>query len=95
MITIIRQNAAVWIALVTLALLSCALAYVPLGVGNLIAALMIAGVKMTLIAVFFMHLRQAPPALRLVALAPVLFLSFLLVLSFADVLMRLGIERSG
>jgi len=81
---ILGRALAVWLALVALALASLAMAYVPLGRGNMAVALGISSLKMLLIAAFFMRLRQAEGLRRLATAACLLWLAFLFALTFTD-----------
>ena len=85
---ILGRALAVWLALVALALASLAMAYVPLGRGNMAVAIGISCLKMLLIAAFFMRLRQAEGLRRLAAAACLLWLAFLFALTFTDLLTR-------
>ncbi len=55
----VKTYAAVWILLLILTGVTTAVAYVDLGAFSVVAALAIAVVKMLLVALFFMHLRQS------------------------------------
>jgi cytochrome c oxidase subunit 4 len=78
----------VWGGLLVLLALTTGSSYLPLGVGNTLINGAIAIMKVSLIAVYFMHLRRADAAVRLAAGAALLFLFFLTFLSFADLLTR-------
>ena len=80
--------AGVAIALLLLLGLTIALASVDLGPYNLVVALAIAGVKASLVVLFFMHLRNARSLLRIVALAGVVWLMFMVILTLSDILSR-------
>lgn len=84
----VRVVLRVWLALLLLLALTLASACVDLGAGNMIANLVIAAVKVALVAVFFMHLRRADATVRLAAGAALLFLFFLAFLTFGDYLTR-------
>jgi len=83
----------VWVALIALALSSCALAYVPMGGFNMAVSLAIAAAKMVLVGVFFMHLRRPDPLLRLSGGAWLLWIGFLLAMVFADQATRAPISQ--
>lgn len=72
-------------ALVALAGLSLALSFVELGPWSVPIALMIAVVKMILVALVFMHLLEQPGANRLVPLAAIALLVLLVGLMAVDV----------
>ena len=63
-----RRLALVWLALLALMLASLGSAYVPLGLGNVVAGLAIAGVKAGLVIACFMRLGRAPAITRLAGL---------------------------
>jgi cytochrome c oxidase subunit 4 len=69
----LRVLAAVFVALVLLTGVTVAVAGVDLGSMNLFVALGIAGVKATLVVLYFMHLRYDRPFNRIVFLACLLF----------------------
>lgn len=81
-------EAAIWLALMVLVALSAGLAFVPMGPGNLAAALLIAVVKGAFIVAVFMHLMKASNLLRLTGAGAILWLSLLFLLTFADVATR-------
>jgi cytochrome c oxidase subunit 4 len=58
---------AAWVALIALMLTSCAAAYVPLGIGNLLVGLGIALAKTALVVGLYMRMRRASTLVRLVA----------------------------
>jgi cytochrome c oxidase subunit 4 len=74
----------VWAALLALLAGTVASAFVPLGSGNAVINLAIAGMKATLVAIFFMHLLHGGALLRLVVAAALFLLSLLLGLSASD-----------
>lgn len=90
-----RRTVPVWVALTLLLGLTCGLAYVPLGSGNFIVALFIAVIKALLVVVFFMHLIRPDPLLRLAGSAALLWLLFMFMLTFADILTRPGPTQPG
>lgn len=90
-----RQAIPVWVALTLLLGLTCGLAFVPLGSGNVMVALLIAVVKALLVVVFFMHLIRPDPLLRLAGGAALLWLLFMFMLTFSDVLTRPGPTQPG
>jgi cytochrome c oxidase subunit IV len=78
----------VWVCLLVLLSVTTGSSYLSVGVGNTLINGAIAIMKVSLIAVYFMHLRRADAAVRLAAGAALLFLFFLAFLSFADLLTR-------
>jgi caa(3)-type oxidase subunit IV len=83
-----QPDVPVWIALNGLLLLTLGSAYIQLGIGNLVANLAIATAKAGLVALYFMQLRSERAIIRLAAAAGLLWLLFLFILTFADVLTR-------
>lgn len=73
-----------WIALMIFLALTCASAYVPMGEWNAVVNMGISCAKALLIAVFFMHLRNAGTLLRIAAVTGLLWLALLFGLSSAD-----------
>ncbi len=73
-----------WFALLVLLALSAATAWLPLGWMNTAIGMAVALLKALLVAMVFMRLRASHPLLRLTALAGVVVLALLLVLSGAD-----------
>jgi cytochrome c oxidase subunit 4 len=72
---------ATWCALCALLTATCAIAFVPLGSGNLPISLLIAAAKASLVGLFFMRLRNDSPLNRLAAcLGPVWILIMFLLL---------------
>lgn len=77
-----------FIGLLALLGLTVGLAYVNMGVGNTIVALVIAVIKMLLVILFFMHAFYDKGLTRVAIVAGFLWLSILIVLSSADVFTR-------
>lgn len=75
-------------ALLVLLALTVAAGFAGLGAWSIVVSLGIAVLKALLIALFFMRLGNAGVLLRLTALSGVLWLSILLLLSFADYAQR-------
>jgi cytochrome c oxidase subunit 4 len=75
---------AVFVSLLGLTLVTTLVATVDLGPLNIVVALLIAVVKMLLVALFFMHLRHSPILTKVVVGGGVLWLAILLGLSMAD-----------
>lgn len=84
------KNAWVWAALLVLLLLSMFLAYIPMGPITVVSGLAIAVVKSTLVLVFFMELIRSCALIRLAALAGLIFVAVMFMLTLADVLTRTG-----
>ncbi|NOG70007.1 oxidase [Roseicella sp. DB1501] len=90
-----RRLLPVWAALLALLGATLALAYAPLGRFSLVVALGIAVAKALLVVLLFMQLRKPDPLLRLTAFASLLFVAFMLILTFADVLTRAAPTQAG
>ena len=78
----------VFVALLALTLLTTMVAEVDLGPLNVAVALLIAVIKMLLVALFFMHLRHSPILTKVVVCGGLLWLAILMVLSMADFVSR-------
>lgn len=75
-------------ALVALTLASFMLSYAHLGAFEVVVALGIAAVKVSIVGLVFMHLAREPSSHRLVAIMAVLFIALLASFAGADVLTR-------
>jgi len=78
----------VWLALLVLLALTIAAAGMGLGAFNILAVLVIAGVKSALVLLFFMHLRYEGFLLRSIFLASVGVLVIVVALTFLEVIFR-------
>lgn len=86
--TPVRHYALVCGTLLVLLLLTMGAAYVNLGPFNVAAAMLISLMKAALILLFFMHVRQAGPLLRLFVFIGFFWLALLITLSLSDFLTR-------
>jgi len=84
-----RRNGLIWAALLSLLFLSLGLAYVPMGRMTMVAGIVIAFVKSSLVILLFMELVKSKPLVRLAAFAGVVCLAALFALTLADVLTRI------
>lgn len=73
-----------FLCLIALTILTTGVAYIDLGAMNTVAALVIAVCKATLVVLFFMGLKYHHGLTRIVIVAAVLWLSFLIILTLAD-----------
>jgi cytochrome c oxidase subunit 4 len=73
-----------WLALMILLALTFGSSYLPMGPWNTVANTSISCAKALLIAIFFMHLRNAGALLRIVAVIGLLWLALLFGLSWTD-----------
>lgn len=78
----------IWAALIALLLLSCGSAYLGLGTWSVVVNVGIALMKMLLVMIFFMRLREAGGLIRIFAAAGFFFLALLIGLSLDDFLTR-------
>ncbi len=74
----------VWVALMVLLGLTCASAFLHMGIWNSVANLGIAVVKASLVGYFFMHLATERAVIRLCAAVALLTLALLFAISAAD-----------
>lgn len=81
-------------ALLALLAATIACAFIPMGVGNMIASLTIAVAKALLVMVFYMRLKRDAPLLRIVAAAGFAFLTVLIVFTLVDVITRIPLLTS-
>jgi len=84
----IRIYLAVWGALVVLTAVTVAVSYVHLGLMNVVVALLVASVKASLVALFFMHLRYESKLVWGFALTPVFFLVLIIAGTLLDTSFR-------
>lgn len=78
----------VWAGLLVLTVITWAVSYVQLGVFNTVVALVIASVKASLVALFFMHLKEERELVWAFALFPLGFLALLIGGTLMDNLFR-------
>ncbi|HJX73645.1 MAG TPA: cytochrome C oxidase subunit IV family protein [Candidatus Deferrimicrobiaceae bacterium] len=84
----IRTYIVVWGALVVLTAVTVSVSYVHLGMMNVVVALLIASVKASLVALFFMHLRYESRLVWGFALTPIFFLVLIIAGTLSDSLFR-------
>jgi len=85
----------VWVALIVLGLASLGSAYLPLSASNTPLNLAIAGLMVLLLWLFLMDLVSSEVLVRLIAVAGVVWLSFMFALTFSDYLTRACEDRPG
>jgi cytochrome c oxidase subunit 4 len=83
-----RTYIIVWIALLILTVLTWGVSYVDLGMGNVAVALLIASVKASLVALFFMHLRFENRLVWAFATVPLFFLALIIFGTLTDTMFR-------
>jgi cytochrome c oxidase subunit IV len=79
---------AVWASLILLSAATVLASYVDVGMINIVVALFIASVKASLVALYFMHLKQESPLVWGFALTPIVFLVLLIAGTLSDTLFR-------
>ncbi len=83
-----RTYFAVWGALAVLTGITVLASYVHLGMMNVVAALVIASIKASLVALYFMHLKHEGRLVWGFALAPIFFLVLIIAGTLTDTLFR-------
>ncbi|MEZ4407306.1 MAG: cytochrome C oxidase subunit IV family protein [Polyangiales bacterium] len=78
----------IFAALIFLTIVTVAVSYVDLGTANTFVAMLIATMKATLVAAFFMHLRYDKPLHTIVFVASFVFLAIFLLFSLDDLRTR-------
>jgi cytochrome c oxidase subunit IV len=86
-----RRNGLIWLALLVLLFFSLQSAYLRFDPWTTVIGLVIACVKAALVTILFMELAQAKALTRLTALAGLVFLAALFLLTLTDVLSRLAL----
>jgi cytochrome c oxidase subunit IV len=85
----LKPYLAIFFALVVLTLATTGIAFIDLGAGwNATVALAIAAGKASLVALYFMHLRNSSPLTRLFAVAGIFWIGILIALTVSDYLTR-------
>jgi len=84
----VKTYALVFVALLILTAATTLVATIDLGPLNIVVALLIAVVKMLLVALFFMHLNHSTVLTKVVVGGGLLWLGILLLFSFADFMTR-------
>ncbi len=77
-----------WAVLMVLTAVTVAVSYVHLGMMNVVVALLIASAKASLVALFFMHLREETRLVWGFALTPLFFLVLIIAGTLTDTLFR-------
>jgi cytochrome c oxidase subunit 4 len=83
-----RTYVVVWFLLLSLTAVTVLVSFMNLGVFNAVAALVIASVKASLVALYFMHLRYEKELVWAFALFPIGFLALILAGTLTDTLFR-------
>ena len=83
----------IFAALIFLTVITVAISYVDLGSANTFVAVLVATIKASLVAAFFMHLRYDHPFNAIIFVISFIFLGILMVFSVEDVNSRGVIDR--
>jgi cytochrome c oxidase subunit 4 len=83
-----RTIVTVYIGLVLLTVVTVLVSYTNLGLMNVVVALLIASVKASLVALFFMHLKSEDRLVWGFALVPILFLALIILGTLVDTMLR-------
>jgi len=83
-----KKYIAVWAALIVLTVTTYLVSYVNLGVMNVVVALLIASMKASLVAYFFMHLRHEIRLVWVFAIFPLVFLALIISGTLMDYVTR-------
>ncbi|HET6419297.1 MAG TPA: cytochrome C oxidase subunit IV family protein [Geobacteraceae bacterium] len=83
-----RNYIIVWAALLVLTFITWRVSFIPLGLLNVTVAMIIASLKASLVALFFMHLRYENKLVWAFALFPLGFLSLIIFGTLVDVFYR-------
>ena len=83
-----RTGITVYVALLLLTALTVLVSYVDLGIWNAVVALLIASVKASLVALFFMQLKSEDRLVWGFALVPIAFLSLIIFGTLVDTMLR-------
>lgn len=83
-----RDSFAVWGALIVLTVITVLVSYVSIGMMNVVVALIIASVKASLVALYFMHLKYERRLVWGFALTPIFFLVLIIAGTLSDTLFR-------
>lgn len=81
---VLRTYLSVYVLLLIGVAATVGVAYIPLGIWNPLVALTIAFAKVTLIVLFFMHVRYSPRLTWIVVSAGLVWLSILLAFVYSD-----------
>jgi cytochrome c oxidase subunit 4 len=78
----------VWIALLCLTGLTIEAAHLQMGEWSMVANIVIASAKASLVLWFFMHLKYEKRLFKLLLLVPILTISVIIILTFVDIWFR-------
>ena len=84
----VRTYVAIWAILIVLTFTTLGVAYIDLGSFNIVVALVIAGIKMSLVIYFFMHVKFDDAITRLFVAGGFFWLAILIFLTMGDYMSR-------
>ena len=80
----VRTYVLIWVILLAATGTTLGVAYIDLGPWNIVVALTIAFIKMSLVVLFFMHVKQQTRLTKLFVVAGFFFMAILILLTQAD-----------
>ena len=80
----VRVYVAIWAILVALTFTTAAVAFIDMGPFNIVVALTIAVIKMLLVIIWFMHVKQADNLTRLFVVAGFFWMGILIFVTLSD-----------
>ncbi|HTP87710.1 MAG TPA: cytochrome C oxidase subunit IV family protein [Bryobacteraceae bacterium] len=80
----VRTYVLIWAILICATFTTLGVAFIDLGPWNIVVALMIAFTKMSLVVLYFMHVKQTSTLTRLFVVAGFFFLGILIFLAMTD-----------
>ena len=80
----VRTYVLIWLALIVATGTTLGVAYIDLGPWNIVVALAIAFTKMSLVVLFFMHVKQQTNLTKIFVVAGFLFLGILIFMAMTD-----------
>lgn len=80
----VRTYILIWAILICATFTTLGIAFIDLGPWNIVVALMIAFTKMSLVVLYFMHVKQASNLTRIFVVAGFFFLAILICLAMTD-----------
>jgi len=83
-VTSVKTFVGIWAALLVLTVVTVAVAFLNLGSFSVAIALIIATIKASLVALFFMEIRYSPRMTQIVLIAGLAWLMIMLLLSMTD-----------
>lgn len=83
----------IFAALIFLTVVTVAISYVDLGSANTLVAVLVATIKASLVAAFFMHLRYDHPFNAIIFVLSFVFLGLLMIFSVEDINSRGAVDR--